>query len=134
ALVELERRVLRQEPLNTVEFKTAERMAAAMTDTVTEVPRSVRSGQLRLPDGRLVLVAHGGFKIGRMTDNDLILDDPKASRYHAQIKLGRAGLLIEDLDSANGVYVNDEPIDTALLADGDAIRIGTTVLAFQAAR
>ncbi|NKY56381.1 BTAD domain-containing putative transcriptional regulator [Nocardia flavorosea] len=134
ALVELERRVLRQEPLSTVEFKTAERMAAAMTDTVTEVPRSVRSGQLRLPDGRLVLVAHGGFKIGRMTDNDLILDDPKASRYHAQIKLGRAGLLIEDLDSANGVYVNDEPIDSALLADGDAIRIGTTVLAFQAAR
>ncbi|MGW5388318.1 BTAD domain-containing putative transcriptional regulator [Nocardia sp. NPDC003963] len=134
ALLELERRVLRQEPLSTVEMKSVERMAAAMTDTVTEVPRTVRSGQLRLPDGRTVVVAHGGFRIGRMTDNDLILDDPKASRYHAQIKLGRAGLLIEDLDSANGVFVNEQPIDSALLADGDAIRIGGTVLGFQAVR
>lgn len=134
ALVELERRVLRQEPLSTVEMKSVERMAAAMTDTVTEVPRTVRSGQLRLPDGRTVPVVHGGFRIGRMTDNDLILDDPKASRYHAQIKLGRAGLLIEDLGSANGVFVNEQAIDSALLADGDSIRIGNTVLAFQAVR
>lgn len=135
ALVELEQRVLRQEPLNTIELKQAERMAAAMTETVTEMPRAVRSGQLRLPDGRIVRIAQGGLRIGRMTDNDLVLDDPKASRYHAHIMPSRAGLLIKDLHSANGVYVNEQAIDSgALLADGDMIRIGATVLIFQAAQ
>ncbi|BDT89674.1 FHA domain-containing protein [Nocardia cyriacigeorgica] len=135
ALIELEQRVLRQEPLNTVEFKRAERMAAAMTETVTEVPSAVRSGQILMPDGRAVVVAQAGLRIGRMTDNDLVIDDPKASRYHAQILPSRAGLLIKDLHSANGVFVNELPIETgALLADGDAIRIGGTVLVFQAAR
>ncbi|MFI6362776.1 BTAD domain-containing putative transcriptional regulator [Nocardia sp. NPDC050630] len=132
-LVDLEQRVLRQEPLSTMELKRTERLAAAMTETVTEMPRAVRSGQLRMPDGRVTAIAQGGMRIGRMTDNDLVLDDPKASRYHAHIMPSRAGLLIKDLHSANGVYVNDEAIDSgALLADGDNIRIGATVLVFQA--
>lgn len=135
ALVELEQRVLRQEPLNTVEFKRTERLAAAMTETVTEVPRAVRSGQLRMADGRVLPIAMGGMRIGRMTDNDLVLDDPKASRYHAHIMPSRAGLLIKDLHSANGVYINEEPIESgSLLADGDAIRIGATILTFEAVR
>ncbi|WP_406267572.1 FHA domain-containing protein [Nocardia sp. NBC_00881] len=131
-LVDLEQRVLRQEPLNTVELRQIERMAAAMTETVTEMPRAVRSGQLRM-DGHVVAIAQGGIRIGRMTDNDLVLEDPKVSRYHAHIMPSRAGLLIKDLHSANGVYVNDNPIDTgALLADGDLIRIGATILTFEA--
>ncbi|MFQ6328324.1 BTAD domain-containing putative transcriptional regulator [Nocardia sp. CWNU-33] len=132
-VVDLEQRVLRQEPLSTAELKRTERMAAAMTETVTEMPRAVRSGQLRMADGRALVIGHGGLRIGRMTDNDLVLEDPKASRYHAHIMPSRAGLLIKDLHSANGVFVNDEPIETgALLADADIIRIGTTVLVFQA--
>ncbi|MFQ6393533.1 BTAD domain-containing putative transcriptional regulator [Nocardia sp. KC 131] len=132
-LVDLEQRVLRQESLNTVELKRSERMAAAMTETVTELPRAVRSGQLRTAEGRVLVIGHGGLRIGRMTDNDLVLEDPKASRYHAHIMPSRAGLLIKDLHSANGVFVNEEPIETgALLADADVIRIGTTVLTFQA--
>ncbi|GAB2647869.1 BTAD domain-containing putative transcriptional regulator [Nocardia goodfellowii] len=133
ALVELEQRVLRQEPLHTTEFRRAEDLHKYMTETVTETPRTVRNGQLRLSDGRAQVIPPAGLRIGRMTDNDLILDDPKASRYHAHIMPSRAGLLIKDLGSANGVYVNEEAIDNgALLADGDVIRIGATVLVFQA--
>ncbi|GAA5045186.1 response regulator transcription factor EmbR [Nocardia callitridis] len=133
ALIDLERRVLRQEPLSTVELRQVERMAAAMTETVTEAPTAVRNGELRMSDGRAVPIAAGGLRIGRMTDNDLIVDDPKASRYHAHIMPSRAGLLIKDLHSANGVFVNDEPIDSgALLADGDQIRIGATMITFRA--
>ncbi|MEU2040226.1 BTAD domain-containing putative transcriptional regulator [Nocardia niwae] len=135
ALTDLEQRVLRQEPLSTVELRQVERLAAAMTETVTEVPRAVRSGQLRMPDGRVVAIAQGGLRIGRMTDNDLVLEDPRASRYHAHIMPSRAGLLIKDLHSANGVFVNEGAIDSgALLADGDQIRIGGTILVFQALR
>lgn len=133
-LMELEQRVLRQEPLSTLEAQRGERLPSAMVETITEVPRSVRSGQLRLPDGRTAVVARDGMRIGRMTDNDLVLDDPKASRYHAQIVPSREGLVIKDLYSANGVYVNEAPItDSMLLTDGDTIRIGSTELAFRAA-
>ncbi|WP_324192550.1 BTAD domain-containing putative transcriptional regulator [Nocardia transvalensis] len=133
ALIELEKRVLRQEPLNTMEIAQAERLAKAMTETVTEVPRSARGGRLRLPDGRIAPIPKGGMKIGRMTDNDLVLDDPKVSRYHAHIWPSRAGLLIKDLHSANGIYVNEQQIDSgAMLTDGDIVRIGATVLRFEA--
>lgn len=132
ALTELEQRVLRQEPLNTADIAKVERMAQAMTETVTETPRTARSGQLRLPDGRAVSIPKGGLKIGRMTDNDLVLDDPKVSRYHAHILPSRAGLLIKDLHSANGLYINEELIDSgSVLADGDAVRIGSTILRFE---
>ncbi|MFI1915485.1 BTAD domain-containing putative transcriptional regulator [Nocardia sp. NPDC020380] len=134
-LIALEQKVLRQEPLATGQIAEVERMAKAMTETVTEMPRAVRAGQLRTADGKVIPIAAGGMKIGRMTDNDLVLDDPKASRYHAQITPSRAGLLIKDLHSANGIYINEDPIESAaVLADGDAIRIGGTVLIFQALR
>ncbi|RDI63275.1 BTAD domain-containing putative transcriptional regulator [Nocardia pseudobrasiliensis] len=133
ALTELENRVLRQEPLDIREVAAAERLAKAMTETVTEVPRAARGGRLRLPDGRTVPIPKGGMTIGRMTDNDLVLDDPKVSRYHAHIWSSRAGLLIRDLHSANGVYLNERQIDSgAVLGDGDALRIGATVLRFEA--
>ncbi|MRH91887.1 FHA domain-containing protein [Nocardia sp. SYP-A9097] len=135
ALIALEQQVLRQEPLLTGQIAEVERMAKAMTETVTEMPRAVRAGQLLTAEGRVIPIAVGGMKIGRMTDNDLVLDDPKASRYHAQITPSRAGLLIKDLGSANGVFINEQAIESAaVLADGDAIRIGATIFVFQAMR
>ncbi len=133
ALIELEKRVLRQEPINTVAIAQVERMAKAMTETVTETPRSARSGKLLFPDGRVVPIAKGGLKIGRMTDNDLILDDPMVSRYHAQVLPSRAGMLLKDLASANGVYVDDVVVDGGtMLFGGELIRIGSTQLTFRA--
>lgn len=133
ALSQLEQRVLRQEPLHTGAIGEVERIAKAMTETVTEMPRAIRAGQLHTAEGRVIPIGIGGMKIGRMTDNDLILDDPKASRYHAHIAPSRAGLLIKDLHSANGVYINEAAIESAaVLADGDAIRIGSTIFVFQA--
>ncbi|MCM6777324.1 FHA domain-containing protein [Nocardia sp. CDC159] len=133
ALIELEKRVLRQEPLDIREIAAVERLAKAMTETVTEHPRPARGGRLLLPGGRTAPIPQGGLRIGRMTDNDLVLDDPKVSRYHAHVQPSRAGLLIRDLQSANGIYVNDRRIDSgAMLTDGDAIRIGATVLRFEA--
>lgn len=133
ALAELEKRVLRQEPLNTATITQVERMAKAMTETVTEAPRGVLAGRLRMSDGRVIPIGKGGLKIGRMTDNDLILDDPKVSRYHAHLLPSRAGMLIKDLASANGLYVDDEMVDGGTTLFGaELIRIGSTVLRFEA--
>ena len=132
ALVDLEQRVLRQEPVVPDAVGQAERMAKAMNETVGEIPGAIRRGRLRLADGRAVGIPQHGLRIGRMTDNDLELDDPMVSRYHAQVLPSRAGILIRDLNSANGVFVGDELIEGgSLLRGGDRIRIGSTILVFE---
>ncbi|KAA0019001.1 BTAD domain-containing putative transcriptional regulator [Antrihabitans cavernicola] len=130
ALAQLEQQVLRQEPLSLA--RPSRRAALAMNETVAETQNVVRRGQLRLADGTVVVVGADGLTLGRMTDNDVELDDPKVSRHHARITRSRAGILLSDLHSANGVYVNEQRIDgAAILADGDGVRIGTTVMVFE---
>ncbi len=132
ALVQLEQRVLRQESLVLGPQPRVARLAKAMSETVAEVPLAVRSGRLRFADGRIVEVPPSGLQIGRMTDNDLELDDPKVSRYHARIQSNRFGLVISDLRSANGVFVDNEQIeDSAVLSDGQVIRIGSASFVFE---
>jgi hypothetical protein len=69
--------------------------------------------------------------IGRLPECDVVLTDPAASRRHARIDRRDGLWRIEDLGSTNGTYVNDEPVSERVLADGDRITIGTTVLEFR---
>lgn len=63
--------------------------------------------------------------IGRRRENDLILTDLSVSRNHAQLSFNKGQLVIEDLNSANGVYVNNKKIDDPCpLKVGDEIIIG----------
>jgi pSer/pThr/pTyr-binding forkhead associated (FHA) protein len=65
------------------------------------------------------------FIIGRSESCQLCLDDPMASRNHAVLSVRDNGVILEDLKSRNGVFVNDERIKTSLLlSDGDVIRVG----------
>ena len=69
--------------------------------------------------------------LGRAKDNDIVIDDPFASSNHAMIVWRDGGWWIEDLDSHNGTFVNDERAEKAApLQDGDAISIGQTKLRF----
>jgi pSer/pThr/pTyr-binding forkhead associated (FHA) protein len=67
-------------------------------------------------------------QIGRETDNDVVLDDPAASRHHAQIQFQDGNYVLGDLGSANGTLVNDQRITERALSDGDAIRVGQNVI------
>lgn len=68
-------------------------------------------------------------RLGRERDNEIVLIDPKISRYHAQITLEGGQWVISDLGSANGTYVNGEFVSTAqVLKAGDAISLGDTSL------
>ncbi|MBF6537526.1 FHA domain-containing protein [Nocardia farcinica] len=66
----------------------------------------------------------GGLAIGRTTDNQIVVNDPLASRKHARLVAGREGLTIEDLGSANGTFVNGTRQQRAVLREGDVITIG----------
>ena len=62
--------------------------------------------------------------IGRSPDNDLPVDNLAVSNHHAKVYFEANRLVIEDLDSLNGTYVNDLRIERATLHDGDNIHIG----------
>jgi adenylate cyclase len=69
--------------------------------------------------------------IGRRSDNDIVITDPSASRYHAEIEYKQLMdlLTIHDLGSTNGTYVNRERlVDSKVLAHNDVVRIGEHVL------
>jgi hypothetical protein len=68
--------------------------------------------------------------IGRGLDNDLVIDDPRVSRHHAQITFRHAHYLLRDLRSTNGTFVNRQPIEAVVLASGDIVSIGGFELAF----
>ena len=74
----------------------------------------------------------GLFNIGRGEDNDLILQDPFASRYHARIEQdANSGFFtIRDLKSQNGVFLNGNRVYRAVLSHNDRILIGKTEFFF----
>src|SRR5437016_9997952 len=66
--------------------------------------------------------------IGRSPDNDLPVDNLAVSNYHAKIYFEAGRMVIEDLDSLNGTFVNDLRVERATLHDGDKIHIGKHII------
>lgn len=67
----------------------------------------------------------GSLLVGRLTECDLVLDDPLVSRMHARIALASDAVTLEDLHSTNGVYVNGERLlQVVSLNVGDCVVIG----------
>lgn len=66
--------------------------------------------------------------IGRQ-DTDLIVEDPEVSRRHAVLRRSDGSVIVEDLDSTNGTFVNGERIRSPIaVGPGDQIRVGQTTL------
>ena len=68
--------------------------------------------------------------IGRESGNFIKLEDHEVSRRHAEIRRVGETLVLGDLKSSNGTFVNDRKVERAELASGDRIRIGRTVLVY----
>ena len=73
--------------------------------------------------------------LGRAEDADVVLDDGEVSRHHARITpAGDGGATVEDLDSTNGTFVNqNELVGPAHLGPGDDLLLGVTVLRMRTA-
>lgn len=61
--------------------------------------------------------------IGRMQDNDLVIDEVRISRYHAQLRAIAGQYVLVDLQSTGGTSVNGEKIGRAALRNGDVISL-----------
>jgi len=95
----------------------------AWTGPAIEGPTlAVRAGG---PPGAVFRLAAPAVMIGREPSSDVFLDDVTVSRRHAEVEVGERGVVLRDLGSLNGTYVNrrriegDEPLES-----GDEIQIG----------
>ncbi len=66
----------------------------------------------------------GVAAVGRDLENEVVLDDPAASRRHAEIEFKDGAYVLTDLGSINGTLVNAERVTSRRLADGDRIVVG----------
>src|SRR5690606_23026037 len=84
----------------------------------------VRARPSTSPIARADRLPAGGLAIGRTADNQIVVNDPLASRKHARLVAGSEGLTIEDLGSANGTFVNGVRQQRTVLRERDIITIG----------
>jgi pSer/pThr/pTyr-binding forkhead associated (FHA) protein len=62
--------------------------------------------------------------VGRAPRADFVVDAPLVSRLHCRLTLQDDGVLVEDLESTNGTFVNGRRVRKGLLASGDMLRVG----------
>jgi hypothetical protein len=86
------------------------------------------------PDRSSRTIAFDGrpLTIGRAPENGLVVRDGRASRQHARIDVRRGSLVLTDLRSTNGSWVNDRRVESIALGEGDQVRIGMTTLIIEA--
>jgi len=117
----------------------------AKVDPMQDAPGSQDNATIRLGDvhGHGVLVVRSGemignrftlsksaTQIGRHPDSDILFDDITVSRRHAEVVSDNEGLVIRDLGSLNGTYVNQELVDQSALKHGDELQIGKFRMVF----
>jgi membrane-bound lytic murein transglycosylase D len=88
-----------------------------------EQPSDAPALNVRLPGGN-ILRFHSDFHIGRDPGCEVCIQDAHASRRHAQVAFTRGQWWIRDLQSSNGLFVNDERVEAAPIGDGVAVRLG----------
>lgn len=79
--------------------------------------------------GRVIPIEKPRVTLGR-ADCDIVLEDPQLSRQHALIAIQGTSVRLEDLDSTNGTFVDEERIESGELTDRSEFRIGTHELVF----
>jgi pSer/pThr/pTyr-binding forkhead associated (FHA) protein len=71
-----------------------------------------------------------GLTIGRLPDNSVIIDNPAVSGHHARVFFESGAVVLEDLRSTNGTFVNGQPANRQVLRSGDVILVGKHQLVF----
>ena len=72
----------------------------------------------------------GIIKIGRHHDNTIVIDDPRISRHHVELRAIKGHFDIFDLDSTGGTYINGRRTSQAILYHGDRISLAGVEILF----
>jgi pSer/pThr/pTyr-binding forkhead associated (FHA) protein len=69
--------------------------------------------------------------IGRLDDNAFTIPEPSISSHHCEVLLRGADVVIHDLNSTNGTFVNGEQVTEAVLKPGQVVRLGQLEVRFE---
>ena len=86
------------------------------------------------PTGTTIELSRPDMIVGRHSEADVRLPLPDVSRRHCRFLFGNGNWVVMDLNSLNGVYVNEEPVGQATLRQGDRVRIGGFVFVVDLSR
>ncbi len=101
-------------------------------ETENEYERQEPAQMTEPPSGRPFLILEGKrhvnllkpvVSLGRALDNDVILEDPRISRHHAQLRQRYGRYVLYDLGSSGGTLINGYPIEECVLHSGDVISL-----------
>ncbi|MGF1601197.1 MAG: FHA domain-containing protein [Thermosynechococcaceae cyanobacterium] len=115
--------------------------AGSLTEPISDLSYSQSSQTLFAAEGNLStparehqtldLKGRDVLSIGRDAINDMVINHPSCSRFHAQIKKMQGDYVLVDLNSTNGTFLNGKPLtERRVLKVGDIIRVGPTNLTF----
>ncbi len=93
-------------------------------------PRAPKASLERV-DASAVPLGPEPVLIGRDPQNDVVLDDRRVSRKHAEIRLRLGRYTLYDLQSTNGTYVNGRRVAEKVLEDGDKVSVGGLEVVFR---
>ncbi len=116
-------------PQATASFEPVEQAeAVAHTSAATEGPSLVvRKGP---QPGERFFLDRAKLTIGRDPLSDIFLNDMTVSRIHAVLECTGGAVEVTDSGSLNGTYLNGQLVDSAQLADGDILQVGTFQMVF----
>jgi two-component system, cell cycle response regulator len=80
--------------------------------------------------GRKYELKNKVITLGRDQGNDIVVPSDSVSRRHARLNMDGNRRLLTDLESTNGSYVNDQPIMSQILKNGDQVKIGDTIFKY----
>jgi hypothetical protein len=108
--------------------------SSGVTQTMAPAPagsaRSAPRAFLILEGERTVTLSAPVVNLGRRLDSDIILDDPRVSRSHAQLRLRFGHYMIYDLGSSGGTFVNGQRVVEFVLRPGDVISLGGALIIY----
>ena len=102
-------------------------------DKPAELPADFVPLRLALSSGRMMELTRADMVLGRHSSCDVRLPLPDVSRRHCRLFFQAGRWWIQDRDSLNGVFVNDERIETRALQAGDWVRVGGFAFVVQGA-
>ncbi len=135
-LERMERRLAQQAAqIKALESDAAERMgktllpaerARPLAPAPAEVLNLANPPRLQPLDGDAepIILNRKVMTVGRTRDNHVFVPSQLVSRDHARVLVGEEGVVVFDVGSANGCFVNDHQVKRQLLRDGDIVRFG----------
>jgi hypothetical protein len=114
-----------------IAFVTDDHVAAGSFVLTSRLAEGGPVAGLVLADGTRLDLDDRPVTVGRGPDCDLVLADPTVSKHHFELRPRGTDVVLVDLGSTNGTRVNDVGVRDRVLADGDQIRVGATVLRFE---